>query len=142
MCNTYARSYDRVDPEMHIEAVNVWHERWDEVLAAIDAVGRREDLHLEADGWLSARRVLLVAFIDDVVAGHVSFCVHPVATDGGRPGVAAVLESAGVAWGFDERDVGRELRAAARRQARMLGCVKLAGFGHAAYAELAGCCPS
>lgn len=131
---------ESLTPVVRIEAVNVWHPRWSDVLESIDNLGQREDLHLEPDGWLSARRVLLVAFVEGAFAGHVSFCVHPVARDCGRPGVGAVLESAGVAWGFDEEEVGRELRAAARRRARSLGCTRLVGFAHAAQADLSCCC--
>jgi hypothetical protein len=124
---------------IRVEAVNVWHPRWDEVLEAIEQLGQRDCLHLEEDGWLSARRVLLVGFVDDVVAGHVSFRVQPLKRDDGQLKVEAAVEAFGMQWGFDERNVGLLLRSAAKRRAQSLGCFRLVGFEAPRCEKLAGC---
>lgn len=132
MCRNSYNTDKRQSNSVRIETVNAWHSRWDDVREAID-------VQLEPDGWLSARRVLLVAFVEDRVAGHVSFRVEPQANLDGRRQVDAVVETVGVQWGFDETQLRRLLLVAARRRAVLLGCATLAGFESAACEERACC---
>lgn len=125
---------------MVVEPVDNWHPRWVEVLDAIDQSGERESLGIDADGWLPARQVLLVAFIDEEIAGHISFGVQPT---GGKH-IEAQLGSRGVQWKFNDRPVEHALLVAARRRARLLGCRRLVGFDLPGWQEqeccLGACC--
>ena len=103
---------------MQVELVDNWHPRWREVLDAIDFVGQRQSLHVDPDGWLSARQNLLVAFVDDAVAGHLCFRVEPAR--GAR--VAAKLESIEVQPGFAREEVQTILLLAAEKRAHVLRC--------------------
>ena len=59
---------------IRVELVDNWHAYWPAVLEAIASCGQLEALSIDADGWLSARQVLLVAFArDKSVAGHLCF---------------------------------------------------------------------
>lgn len=120
---------------LQVEMVDNWHSRWREVVDAIAQLGQRSSLCIDEDGWLSARHNLLVAFIDDAVAGHLSFRVQPIEGSEGqslleneRPIVEAQLESIGVQSGFDRMEVESLLRASAVRRARALHCRRLVGL--------------
>ncbi len=117
---------------MQVELVDNWHPRWGEVLDAIEHVGQRSSLQIDADGWLSARHNLLVAFVDDTVAGHLSFRVQPVElsaespqSEASRPVVEAQLESLSVQPGFESRLVESMLRSMAEKRAQALRCQRL-----------------
>src|SRR5205085_2158556 len=73
-----------VQAGLRVELVDNWHAQWPAVLGAIDAMGQRDALCVDVDGWLSARQVLLVAFSDKNVAGHVCFSVSPIAGESGE----------------------------------------------------------
>jgi hypothetical protein len=113
---------------MVVEPVDDRHPRWQEVLEAIDQADQRESIGIDQNGWLPARQVLLVAFINDEVAGHIGFAVRPAPDPSGRPAVEAELASYAVQWRFSDRPVERILFVAARRQARLIGCTGLVGF--------------
>ena len=105
---------------IQIELVDNWHPRWREVQEAIAQVGQRDSLHADSDGWLSARHNLLVAFVNDAIAGHLSFRVQIAPGSSERPAVEAVLESHGVQPGFSQEEVEALLFAAAEERARAL----------------------
>lgn len=120
---------------MQVELVDNWHPRWGEVLDAIEHVGQRSSLQIDEDGWLSARHNLLVAFVDDAVAGHLSFQVQPVSdtqsnplTVERRPVVEAQLESLSVQAGFDSQFVESMLRSMAQKRAQALRCRRFVGL--------------
>ena len=121
---------------IRIELVDNWHRDWERVYALIDRVGQREALMVDADGWLSARQNLLVAFIGDEPAGHACFRVEPM-TSGGRPLLQegrARLQARLDAFGIDEHlEADHEglrelLRTSAVMRAQELNCRHLVGF--------------
>lgn len=110
-----------------IELIDNWHPRWSEVLVAIEQLGQRDHLKIDAEGWLSARQNLMVAFVDGAVAGHLSFRVQITRGDDerDRPVIEAVLESLGVQPEFCREEIESLLIAAAERRARALRCRQL-----------------
>lgn len=103
---------------VQVELVDNWHPRWREVLDAIAYVGDRDALKMDSDGWLSARQNLLVAFVDESIAGHLCFRVEPARS--GR--VEAKLESVEVQPEFDRDEIQTSLLLAAERRAKVLRC--------------------
>lgn len=108
-----------------VELVDNWHARWNSVLDSIDEQGQRPSLKVDADGWLSARQVLLVAFNDDQVAGHVCFGIQPMANGKGTRAVTAAVNAFGVNPGFHQAEVEQLLRQAAMTRAMELNCREL-----------------
>jgi len=121
MCAT---KFNRTGGALRIEAVDNWHRRWTDVLRAVEKQGTVKRLSVDADGWLSARQVLLVAFAGDSVAAHVCFSVSP-----GRKGcIEAKLDSHGIDGRFCDRGIESQLHQAALDRAKSLRCEKLKGF--------------
>ena len=122
----------RRSDHVRIEPVDNWHKDWPQVLRAIDAAGHRSALHVDENGWLSARQVLLVAFASASrkIAGHLCFRLAPVADTHGEVMVEAHLDALGVHPGFEKVSLCIEstLRDAAKRRARALKCRRLVGF--------------
>ena len=108
---------------LRIEPVDNWHPAWRKVLANVERHGRADRLQVDGDGWLSARQVLLVAFIGQHVAAHLCFSVSPAKTC-----IEAKLESHGIAPGFCGRGVESQLHRAAVERAESLRCEKLRRF--------------
>jgi hypothetical protein len=108
-----------------VELVDNWHVRWNSVLQSIAEQGQGRALKVDDDGWLSARQVLLVAFDDDEVAGHVSFAIAPTAREQGHVGVTAEVDSFGVRPGLKQCEVEHLLREAAAMRAHELNCREL-----------------
>jgi GNAT superfamily N-acetyltransferase len=109
---------------LRIEPVDNWHSAWKRVLKSIDRYGAMKKLSIDADGWLSARQVLLVAFVDDVPAAHVCFSVSP-----SKIGcIEARLDSHGIEPKFAGRGIESQLHRAATERANALGCESLKGF--------------
>src|SRR5688572_29706723 len=108
---------------LRIEPVDNWHSAWKRVLAHVDKRGNARKLAVDPDGWLSARQVLLVAFVGQQVAAHVCFSVAP-----GKTCIEAKLESYGIAPKFCDRGIEPRLHRAALKRAESLGCEKLKGF--------------
>jgi len=113
---------------LRVELVDNWHAQWRTVLSAIDAMGQREALCVDVDGWLSARQVLLVAFSDTSVAGHVCFSISPMAGEKGEVIVEAQIDAFGIQPGFAQVDVRSTLVTAAEERAKALRCDKLIGL--------------
>lgn len=114
-----------------VELVDNWHKDWPAVLLALDRSGGRASLHIDADGWLSARQNLLVAFVGDEPAAHVCFHVEPAPREGdtsNRGCIEAKLDSYGIDPGFCGRGIELELRKAALERVNTLKCHKLHGF--------------
>lgn len=114
--------------KVRIEPVDNWHAQWGDVLSSIDSTGNLEALHVDHDGWLSARQVLLVAFNEAQVAGHICFRIMPIADDAGNVLVQAQLDSMGVKPGFESLEIGPALRQAAQLRAAALKCTRFVGF--------------
>jgi L-amino acid N-acyltransferase YncA len=109
---------------LRIEPVDNWHGGWDKVLASIERHGKPKKLKIDAEGWLSARQVLTVAFIGETPVAHVCFSVSP-----SKEGcIEARLDS----YGIDPKCVGRgiesQLHQAAVDRAQALQCATLKGF--------------
>ena len=113
---------------LRIEPVDNWHAQWPAVLAAIEAAGQRQALAVDLDGWLSARQVLLVAFNDAEVAGHLCFRIMPIADDSGQVVVQARLDAFGVKPGFEKLEIDVALKSAAQQRAGALKCSRFVGF--------------
>ncbi len=115
-----------------VEPVDNWHARWPAVLNAIASLGQLESLNIDADGWLSARQVLLVAFArNGDVAGHLCFRLVVIADDAGSARVDAHLESVGVQETLSPAQAARvagALKSAALRRAGALRCGCLIGL--------------
>ena len=103
-----------------VDLVDNWHPRWREVLDAIEYVGQRNALSIDRDGWLSARQSLLVAFVDDAIAGHLCFGVQPDRASN----VRARLESMEVQPGFDRDEIQCSLLVAAQKRSKVISCVE------------------
>jgi hypothetical protein len=108
---------------VRIEAVDNWHSAWARVLRFVAKHGDAAKLQIDADGWLSARQVLMVAFVGDQIAAHVCFSVAP-----GRTCIEAKLDNYAIAPKFCDRGIESQLRHAALDRAESLGCEKLKGF--------------
>lgn len=67
-----------------VELVDNWHVEWPKVLTFVDRAGHRAALHIDADGWLSARQTLMAAFVGETTAGHLCFRVQPVVDEHGH----------------------------------------------------------
>jgi hypothetical protein len=115
---------------VRIEPVDNWHARWTDVLAHVAAAGELTSLSIDAEGWLSARQVLLAAFSrsDDSVVGHICFRLVPVARPRGKVAVEALLDSFDCAPLAQSSKVRAALRAAALRRAKSLRCTKFNGL--------------
>ena len=113
-----------------IDLVDNWHKDWSKVLRALGEYGDRASLHVDSDGWLSARQNLLVAFVEDEPAAHVCFHVEPAQRESRskRACVEAQLDSYGIAPKFCGQGIEHGLRKAALERASTLKCQKLRGF--------------
>jgi predicted N-acetyltransferase YhbS len=114
--------------KLRIEPVDNWHAQWPSVLSAIELAGQRAALLVDMDGWLSARQVLLVAFDESDVAGHICFRVLPISDHSGQVIVQARLDAFGVKPGFEKLEIGPALKRAAQDRAEALKCSQLVGF--------------
>ena len=118
---------------VRVELIDHWHRDWDRVLARVEGLGQRQQIGVDADGWLPARQNLLAAFVEGQPAGHLCFRVEPVCRDGhvvvdrGRPMVAAQVEAVDVYPGFSDGDVRQLLKDAAVRRALDLRCREVRG---------------
>ena len=118
-----------------VELVDNWHDAWPRVLAAIDRFGDRKSILVDADGWLSARQNLLVAFENRRVAGYIVFRVQP-ATGKRKAGEACVearLDSAAVDMPYKSRGIEKILCDAALARARELKCTDVKGLEASAW---------
>jgi predicted N-acetyltransferase YhbS len=113
---------------LRIEPVDNWHNQWGTVLAAIESAGQRQALMVDLDGWLSARQVLLVAFNETQIAGHICFRILPIADDAGNVIVQAHMDAFGVKPGFESLEIGPALHEAAAQRAKALKCTSFVGF--------------
>jgi len=120
------------DAIVRVEPVDNWHKDWPQVLTAIDQLGQRDALHVDPQGWLSARQVLMVAFAPGTnrVAGHLCFRIAPAASPDGDVCVEARLDAMGVQPGFEsvQLNVAATLRRAAEQRAKALKCRRLIGL--------------
>ncbi|HEV7301039.1 MAG TPA: GNAT family N-acetyltransferase [Tepidisphaeraceae bacterium] len=113
-----------------IELVDNWHAHWPQVLELVDRGGYRQTLHIDADGWLSARQNLLVAFIGADPVGQLCFRVQPVEDAGhhvvfdgdGKAAVEAYVECFSVDEVHASQGVGHLLIDRARARAVELRC--------------------
>ena len=115
----------------HIGVVDNWHPQWRKVLQSVQRQGELPRRLVQADGWLPARENLLVAFVNDDVAGHLCFRVEPTAelqADHHRHRVEAEVDSFGIDPAYRGRGLERALRDAAVARARELNCGTLRGF--------------
>ena len=108
---------------VRIEPVDNWHSAWGKVLAFVEKHGDAKGLQVDDDGWLSARQVLIVAFVGEQVAAHLCFSVAP-----GKTCIEAKLDDHAIAPKFRNRGIELRLRRAAVKRAQSLGCEKLKGF--------------
>src|SRR5438105_6130548 len=105
--------------DIRLELVDNWHDRWAIALALVEQLGQRKCLHIDEDGWLSARQNLLVAFVRAKIAGFICFRVQPILRDGavvmedGRPAMEGVVDGSGVSGVFDRKKIGHVLLEAA-----------------------------
>jgi hypothetical protein len=127
MC-TQEKSRKNETTNLRIELVDNWHAQWPAVLSAIELAGQREKLSVDMDGWLSARQVLLVAFNEQEVSGHLCFRIVPVADAAGQVTVQARLDAFGMKPGFEKLEIDVALKTAAQQRATALKCSRCVGF--------------
>jgi len=133
MCNEKARRMKPTNSRaaVRVELVDNWHAFWPQVLEAIAEQGELEALSIDADGWLSARQVLLVAFARGAIVGHLCFRLAPGADSRGKLGIDARLEAFGIYETSSDSQTSKiasALRRAALQRARALRCRELIGF--------------
>ena len=119
-------------PTLRVDVVDSWHKQWPSVLQEIDRQGQRERLMVDADGWLSARQCLLVAFNrDNAVAGHLVFSIQPRfgGPDVTRVPIEAHQDDLRVRPGFGDDEVRKLLVEAATHHAKSLRVRRLVNFG-------------
>ena len=117
------RERTRAKAKLRIESVDNWHDAWPAIRAHVARFGDADELQIDDDGWLSARQVLLVAFVGKQVAAHVCFSINP-----GKACLEARLDSHGISDRFRGRGVEPELLRAAVARADALRCEKRRGF--------------
>jgi len=120
--NNYKNAIDA--GALRIEPVDNWHDKWDDVLAAVERHGKVEKLRVDSDGWLSARQVVVVAFVGEEPAAHISFSLQ-AANDGT---IEAKLDSYAIDLQFSGQGIESQLHRAATERAQTLRCDKLKGF--------------
>jgi hypothetical protein len=110
---------------LRIESVDNWHGNWNDVRELIDAQsGASKKLRVDKDGWLSARQVVMVAFVGKTPAAYLSFIVSP-----DKSGcVEARHVSHGCDNDFAKRGIESQLYQATVERANALGCKTLRGF--------------
>jgi ribosomal protein S18 acetylase RimI-like enzyme len=118
-----ATSRARAAGAVRIEPVDNWHSAWARVLAFVEKHGDTDKLQIDDDGWLSARQVLVVAFVGDQIAAHLCFSVAP-----GKTCIEATLDNHAIAPKFRGRGIEPRLLRVAVERAASLGCEKLRGF--------------
>lgn len=133
-CDAQTQTVNDVAAAMtpRVELVDNWHVHWGNVLALVDRLGTRAALHIDPDGWLSARQNLLVAFVGTDAIGHLCFRVQPVVDDDrvvltpdGKAAVEAYVECFGVDEAHAAGGIASLLIDRARARAVELHC---AGF--------------
>lgn len=106
-----------------VQVIDPWHAQWGDVIELVDKIGHRAEIGLDDEGWLTARKSMLVAFVEGDPAGYATVTVQPRFDKGrpafnqGRPAVEAALSGWGVAEGFDQDAIRIKLGTAARRLA-------------------------
>jgi hypothetical protein len=107
-----------------IEIVDHAHRGWNEVYDLIERTGDASRLQIDPDGWLSARQIVLAAFVDSEPVAHLSFHIEP-----GRCGcVEARLDTYGIDENHADRGIEHRLWVAAVARAHELRCLRLVGF--------------
>ena len=109
--------------EIRVETVDNWSREWPAVMAHIVRTGKAKKLAIDLDGWLSARQVVVVAFVGTAVAAHVCFAVEPA-----KNCVRARVISHGIEPRFRNRGIEARVRAAALNRAKDLNCARTVGF--------------
>jgi hypothetical protein len=116
-----------------IETIDNWHRKWDAVLGMISRLNGADCLMLDEDGWLSARQVLLVAFVGGAPVGYLCFRVQPqerngiILLDGGKPILEATVVGQDVDADYDRKRISRQLLEAAMNRALELRCRRFQG---------------
>ncbi len=98
--------------------------RWPAILKLIGRLGDRDALLLDEDGWLSARQIVLAAFVDDKPAGYLIFHIYPV----GDGRVEARLDAMRFASADTTQILRKALSDAALRHCKRLKCVRFKGL--------------
>ena len=124
MCALKSNNLSSRGGALRIEQVDNWHESWTQVLNFIAQHGAKKKLLVDADGWLSARQVLMVAFVGKSPAAFLSFIVTPTKE--------ACIEARHVSHAIDPKFTGRgiesQLYHAVLERTKALGCEKLRAF--------------
>ena len=109
---------------VRIEAVDHSHANWAGVLLNIARSGDLEKMRIDSDGWLSARQIVFVGFVDEKPVAHLSFHLDPTP----QACIEAHVDSYGIDEGYENRGIENRLRITAIARARELLCKNLVGF--------------
>ena len=104
---------------VRLEVVDNASENWPAVVQWIERNGQAARL-LDEDGWLSARQIVVAAFVGQKVVGHLGYRVSPV-----RSGNKIVLEARIDSQHVSKSGVEQLLFDRAQAHARLLGCRSL-----------------
>jgi hypothetical protein len=99
-----------------LEVVDNASENWPAVAQWIERNGHADRV-LDEDGWLSARQIVVAAFLGQKVVGHLGYRVSPV-----RSGTKIVLEARIDSQHVAKSEVEPLLFDRAQAHARLLGC--------------------
>jgi ribosomal protein S18 acetylase RimI-like enzyme len=105
---------------LRIEPVDNWHAAWGDVLKLALKSGSAKKLRIDPDGWLSARQVLMVAFVAGRPAALLCFSVAPSI----ESGIEARHMCHAIEPRFQGRGIESQLYQAAVERAVALGCGK------------------
>jgi GNAT superfamily N-acetyltransferase len=124
---TLTRPQTQKRQDVRVARVDNAHPQWRRVLSLIARTGDRRKLQIDSDGWLSARQVVLAAFLDGEPIAHLSFQIEPA-----RRCIQARLDTLGIDPAHADRGIESRLFDDAVKWVRELRCTRLVGFdlGH------------
>jgi hypothetical protein len=101
---------------IRLEVVDNASENWPQVAQWIQRGGHAARL-LDEDGWLSARQIVVAAFVGQKVVGHLGYRITPV-----RAGAKITLEARIESMRAETPAIEQLLFDRAQAHARLLGC--------------------
>src|SRR5688500_6420909 len=120
---TLAQSETANKHMVRVQRIDASHPQWHPVLSHILRTSKRQKLQIGADGWMSARQVVLAAFVDGEPAAHLSFHIEPA-----RRCSEARLDTCGVEPAHAHTGVESRLFDDAVTWVQELRCTRMVGF--------------
>ena len=108
---------------VRVQRIDASHPQWRGVLSHILRTADGRKLQIGTDGWLSARQVVLAAFVDGQPAAHLSFHIEPA-----RRCIEARLDTFGIDPAHAHAGVETRLFDDAVTWVQELRCTRMVGF--------------